>query len=92
MAGQGVRRFDRLEIHVVSSLARGAQGQLEQNANRMVVASTLVARRMTKANDDQSTSQLSGHEGLTCPEGQSAWTLAHSLFGDLLAYASYLFK
>ena len=32
--------------------------------------------------NDHSFSQLSVHEALTCPEGQSAWSLAPSLFGE----------
>ena len=28
-------------------------------------------------------SQYSVHKAVTCPEGQSAWALAHSLFGEV---------
>ena len=34
---------------------------------------------------DHSSSQLSVHKALTCPEGQSGRVLKHSLFGELLA-------
>ena len=35
--------------------------------------------------NDHSSSQPSAHKALTCPEGQSAWVFADSLFGESLA-------
>ena len=40
---------------------------------------------MRAATNMNSSSQLSVHSTLPCPEGQSAWALAHSLFGELPA-------
>ena len=34
------------------------------------------------SDNDHSSSQVSVHQALTCPEGQSAWALASSLFGE----------
>ena len=41
--------------------------------------------RGTTIDNDHVSSQLSGHAFLTCPEGQSAWALAPSLSGKVLA-------
>ena len=33
--------------------------------------------------NEHSSSQLSVHKALACPEGQGSWALAHSLFGEV---------
>ena len=67
-------------------------------ASKVLVSVQRIERRVNKLNltvyqvfcdigndHDHSSSQLSVHQALTCPEGQRAWALVHSLFGEMLA-------